>query len=219
MTGRPAQATGPASAAERLREVLHRDVSRETLSRLEQYCALLREESVRHNLVSRSTLAELWQRHILDSAQLLRLEPRPGASWVDIGSGGGLPGLVIALLVEGPVCLVEPRRLRASFLERAIAELGLAPRVTVAADKAERVCGAFDLITARAVAALDRLLAISTHLSTGKSAWLLPKGRTAQSELAEARRNWHCDATIVPSVTDPDSRILVLRNVKAKGGR
>ena len=74
----------------------------------------------RQNLVSASTLDQLWERHILDSAQLVRFEPRPGASWVDIGSGAGLPGIVIACLVDGPGTLVEPRRLRAEFLHKAV---------------------------------------------------------------------------------------------------
>ena len=204
---------------DRLAEVSGRSVSRETFELLERYAALLRDESRQQNLVSRSTIDELWNRHILDSAQLVRLEPFAGASWVDIGSGAGLPGIVIALLVEGQVRLVEPRRLRAEFLERAVAALGLADRVSVTAAKVERIAGRFDVITARAVAALDRLLAISTHLSTRKTVWLLPKGRSAQSELAEALRNWQCDATSVPSLTDPESEILVLRDVKAKGGR
>jgi 16S rRNA (guanine527-N7)-methyltransferase len=202
-----------------LAELVGRDVSRETIGLLELYSELLRSEASRQNLVSAATLDSLWQRHILDSAQLVRFEPFPGASWIDIGSGAGLPGIVIAALVSGPVLLVEPRRLRAEFLERCVAELGLEKRVSVAVAKAEKVSGSFDVITARAVANLDRLLGISTHPSTRKSLWVLPKGRSAQSELAEARRNWHCDATSVPSCTDPDSEILVLRNVKARGGR
>ena len=204
---------------ERLAEVSGRPVSRETYERLARYAALVRDESARQNLVSRATLDALWERHVLDSAQLVRFEPQNGASWVDIGSGAGLPGLVIASLVIGPVLLVEPRRLRADFLGRAIAELGLEPRVSVASVKVEKVAGRFDVITARAVAPLDRLLGISTHLSTRKSIWVLPKGRSAQSELAEVKRNWHCQATSVPSRTDPDSEILVLRSVKRKGGR
>ena len=204
---------------DRLAEVSGRPVSRETYERLVRYGALVRDESARQNLVSRATLDALWERHVLDSAQLVRFEPQIGASWVDIGSGAGLPGLVIASLVVGPVLLVEPRRLRADFLGRAIAELGLHPRVSVASMKVEKVAGRFDVITARAVAPLDRLLAISTHLSTRKTVWALPKGRSVQSELAEARRNWQCEATSVPSRTDPESEILVLRNVKARGGR
>ena len=204
---------------DRLAEVSGRDVSRETFGRLERYVALLREEAGRQNLVSHSTLGSLWERHILDSAQLVRFEPTAGASWADIGSGAGLPGIVIAFLVDGPVLLVEPRRLRAEFLSRVVAELGIDGRVAVAPTKVERTSGQFDVITARAVASVDRLLAISTHLSTRKTTWVLPKGQSAQSELADARRNWHCDAEIVPSETDPDSEILLLRNVKARGGR
>jgi 16S rRNA (guanine527-N7)-methyltransferase len=96
-----------------LADGLGRDVSRETLDRLERYADLLRSESAKQNLVSASTLDRLWDRHILDSAQLVKFAPRPDLSWVDIGSGAGLPGIVIAALVTGPVTLVEPRRLRA----------------------------------------------------------------------------------------------------------
>jgi 16S rRNA (guanine527-N7)-methyltransferase len=202
-----------------LADVLGRDVSRETLALLDRYAALLRAESGRQNLVSASTIERIWDRHILDSAQLVKFAPSPQSSWVDIGSGAGLPGIIIAILLSGPVLLVEPRRLRAEFLERAVAELELQPRVKVAASKAEKVAGGFDVITARAVADLDKLLRISTHLSTRKSLWVLPRGRSAESELADARINWHCVARSVPSMTDPDSRILLLRNVKARGGR
>lgn len=202
-----------------LADVSCRPVSRETVEVLERLAALIRDESRRQNLVSASTLDDLWNRHILDCAQLVRFEPAEGSSWLDIGSGAGFPGLVIAALVTGPVVLVEPRRLRAEFLERAVGELGLGSRVSVAASRAEKLTGRFAVITARAVASLDRLLTISTHLSTRKSIWVLPKGQSAQSELVEARRNWHCDATTVPSLTDPASRILLVRNVRPRGGR
>jgi 16S rRNA (guanine527-N7)-methyltransferase len=208
-----------ARAGPALAKIAGQDVSRETSDLLDRYVALLRGEAERQNLVSQSTLDQLWERHILDSAQLVRFEPAPGASWVDIGSGAGLPGIVIALLVHGPVLLVEPRRLRAQFLERVIAELDLGGRVSLAAAKIERVTGVFDVITARALASLNRLLAISTHLSTKNSIWVLPKGRSGQSELAEAKRNWHCESRSVPSLTDPASEILLLRNVKRRGGR
>lgn len=204
---------------ERLAEAAGRDVSRETYQQLQRYAELLETEAGRHNLVAASTLDSLWDRHIIDSAQLARFEPGPGASWVDIGSGAGLPGIVIAALVTGPILLVEPRRLRAEFLERAIAEMRLGRRVSVAARNVQKVSGQFDVITARAVAALEVLLAISTHLSTRKTLWVLPKGRGAQSELAEAGRTWHCEAETVPSRTDPESEILLLRNVKPRGGR
>jgi 16S rRNA (guanine527-N7)-methyltransferase len=203
---------------DRLAEVLGRSVSRETMELLERYAELLRAESSRQNLVSRATLESLWDRHILDSAQLVKFAPAPDASWVDIGSGAGLPGMVVTILAQGRVVLVEPRRLRAEFLQRVLAELGLESRVSVTAEKVENVAGSFDVITARAVAELDKLLRISTHLSTRKCLRVLPKGRSAESELARARRNWHCDAESVPSCTDPESRILLLRNVRARGG-
>ena len=203
---------------ERLSEVAGRTVSRETLQLIEAYVELLKGESGRQNLVSASTLEHLWERHVIDSAQLVRFAPE-GASWVDIGAGAGLPGIVISLLVDGPVTLVEPRKLRADFLTRTCNELGIANRVTVVTSKAEQAGGHFDVITARAVAPLDKLLRLSTHLSTENSLWVLPKGRNARSELDAARLHWHCEAEIQPSLTDPESGILVLRRVKARGKR
>ena len=191
-----------------------RDVSRETVERLERYVALLREENRRQNLVSAATLQEVWQRHILDSAQLVRHEPHAGAAWIDIGSGAGLPGIVIACLVTGPVTLAEPRRLRAEFLHKACESLDL--RATVACAKAERLGGKFDVITARAVAPLTQFLEISAHLSTRNTVWALPKGRGAMRELAEATRAWQGVFRVEPSVTDDESHIVVATEVRAR---
>ena len=191
-----------------------RDVSRETFDRLQRYVALLSKESERQNLVSASTLGRVWERHILDSAQLLRYEPAVGASWIDIGSGAGLPGIVIACLTEGPVTLVEPRRLRAEFLHKVSESLDLP--TTVLCCKAERVDGKFGVITARAVASLARMLKISEHLSTRNTVWALPKGRGAVAELAEAKRSWQGDFRVKPSVTDADSYVVVATEVRAK---
>jgi 16S rRNA (guanine527-N7)-methyltransferase len=199
---------------ERLAQVARRPVSRETFEKVEHYVALLREESDRQNLISAATLDSVWARHILDSAQLVRYEPKTGASWIDIGSGAGLPGIVIACLVEGPVTLVEPRRLRADFLHKVCESLGLNSPVISA--KAERVGGTFDVITARAVASLAQLLKISAHLSTRKTVWALPKGRSAERELAEARRSWQGVFRVEPSVTDADSLIVVGTEVRAR---
>ena len=193
-----------------------RDVPRETVEKLERYAALIREENQRQNLVSRSTLDTFWDRHIIDSAQLVRFG-NPAGSWLDIGSGAGLPGIVIACLVAGPVTLVEPRRLRADFLQRAAAELDLVIAVNLL--KAEAMAGRFDSIIARAVAPVDKLLHLSTHLAHSGTRWILPKGKCAQSELAEAKRNWQCEARIEKSMTDPESAILLLDQVKAKGKR
>jgi len=200
---------------ERIAQAAGRPVSRETFQKLEAYVGLLEAENKRQNLVSRATLDRIWDRHILDSAQLVRFEPCAGASWVDIGSGAGLPGIVIACLVEGPVTLVEPRRLRAEFLHKAVEALGLSAEVL--AMKAERVAGRFDVICARAVAGLEDLLKLSHHLSTRNSVWVLPKGRNAERELVEARRTWQGAFHVERSVTDAQSWIIVGTGVKAKG--
>lgn len=189
-------------------------VSRETLERLETYVELLKAENQRQNLVSRGTLEAIWQRHILDSAQLLRFRKSADATWLDIGSGAGLPGIVIACLTNGPVTLVEPRRLRAVFLSEVIDKLGLGARVQ--AVKAERASGNYAMITARAVASLSKVLEISHHLSTRKSCWVLPKGKSALAELAEARNAWQGVFHVEQSLTDPDSQIIVARDVRAK---
>ena len=196
-----------------LAEVARRPVSRETLEKLDAYSALLKEESERQNLVSASTLDQLWERHILDSAQLVRFEPHPQSSWVDIGSGAGLPGIVIACLVDGPVTLIEPRRLRAEFLHKVCESLRLNAKVI--GGKAEGIEGKYDVITARAVASLTQLLKISAHLSTRKTVWALPKGRSAERELVEARRTWQGAFHVEQSVTDADSKIVVATEVRA----
>jgi 16S rRNA (guanine527-N7)-methyltransferase len=199
---------------ERLAEAARRPVSRETFGKLQEYAALLREASTARNLIAASTLGSLWDRHILDSAQLVRFEPHAGASWADVGSGAGLPGIVIACLVQGPVTLIEPRRLRADFLRHVSETLKL--NVAIHPLKVERVTGSFDVITGRAVAPLSDFLRISRHLSTGKTVWALPKGRKAENELAEARRTWQGMFHVEQSVTDPDSKIVVGSGVRAK---
>jgi 16S rRNA (guanine527-N7)-methyltransferase len=199
---------------ERLEQVAQRPVSRETFEKLERYVALLREESRRQNLVSAATLDQVWDRHILDSAQIVRFEPYPVASWADIGSGAGLPGIVIACLVEGRVTLVEPRRLRADFLHRVAESLQL--RVEVRCAKVERVEGSFEVITARAVTNLAKMLQISAHLSTRKTIWALPKGKNALAELSDARRSWQGEFRVERSVTDADSYIVVGTGIRAR---
>lgn len=199
---------------ERLEQVAARPVSRETFHKLEAYVALLKEASAGQNLVSASTLEHVWDRHILDSAQLSRFEPGPRASWVDVGSGAGLPGIVIACLVEGRVTLVEPRRLRAEFLHKVVESLQL--NASVVDSKVERLEGRFDVITGRAVAPLGIFVEISAHLSTRNTVWALPKGRNAQQELAEARRSWQGDFRLERSVTGEDSWIVVGTGVRAK---
>ena len=204
---------------ETLERAAGRPVSRETARLLEGYVERLKTANSTQNLVSPTTLDRVWERHIFDSAQLVRFEPRNGASWVDIGSGAGLPGIVVAALVDGPVTLVEPRRLRAAFLQDTVAGLGLSRRVTVRASTIETVRGPFDVITARAVAPLGRLLGLGLHLAHSRTIWALLKGRNADSELAEANRSWQCEVRREASCTDPEATILVLSKVKAKSRR
>jgi 16S rRNA (guanine527-N7)-methyltransferase len=207
----------PSGLIDRLSAVSGLDVSRETFDRLATYVDLLRNAATQQNLIAPSTLETIWERHILDSAQLLRFARRSG-TWADIGSGAGLPGIVLAILSSNPITLIEPRRLRAEFLSGVAEKLDLT-NVSVECAKVERVPGQFDVITARAVAQLDRLLAIAGHLSKSGTVWVLPKGKNAQSELAQAQLNWHCTALVEKSCTDPESQILVLTRVGAKKKR
>jgi len=199
---------------DRLEQVAGRPVSRETFEKLRAYVELLTAASERQNLISASTIDQIWERHVIDSAQLVRFESSKGASWVDVGSGAGLPGIVIACLVKGPVRLVEPRRLRAEFLQKAAQSLSI--NATVEQAKIERVNGKFDVITGRAVAALPRFLALCDHLSTRKTLWVLPKGKSAQSELAEARRAWQGVFHVERSATDAEAQIIVGTEVGRK---
>jgi 16S rRNA (guanine527-N7)-methyltransferase len=198
------------------------DVPRETLPRFEAFAELLREENERQNLVSRASLDHLWQRHILDSAQLLAFAPPGASTWLDLGSGAGFPGLVLSVLHPARFTLIEARRLRAEWLGRAAALLGVAGKTDVVCGKAEAMAPRpFDVISARAFAPLDRLLRIGSRFSTDGTVWILPKGRNAKSELDAARASWQGDFRIEPSLTDDDAGIIVANGVrpKAKGKR
>ena len=193
------------------------DVPRETMARLDAFIDLLRQENERQNLVSRASLEQVWLRHIADSAQLLRFAPSKDASWVDLGTGAGFPGLIVAVLHNGPVTLVEERRLRVDFLHRAAESLGAA--VEILAARAERLPPRrFDVISARAFAPLDRLFQLGTGFSTGNSIWLLPKGRNAETELAALDPSWQGSFRLEPSLTEAGACIIVAQEVKRRQG-
>jgi len=194
-----------------------RDVSRETFEKLECFAALLIAENERQNLIAVASIPELWTRHIMDGAQLLGMTSGEG-SWCDIGSGPGLPGLIIAILGGRPMTLNEPRKLRAEFLRHVVAELDLTDTV-VAECKVERLAGKFDVITARAVARLDKLFSMACHLAHSETKWVLPKGERAQSELDEARETWQGSFRLVPSLTHPASAIVIAEHVQRRGKR
>lgn len=194
-------------------------VPRETLQRLDQYVALLLAEATRQNLIAKSTFDDVWDRHIRDSAQLLLLSSN-AQRWLDIGSGPGLPGIVVALIGGMEMVLVEERARRAAFLDHAVTALALAGRVSVEGRRLERVeSRAFDAITARAVAPLPRLFALARRFSRNDTLWLLPKGRNVEKELEEARRSWQGRFETVPSATDAEASIVVARNVRPRRAR
>lgn len=193
------------------------DVSRETIDRLEHFAGLIRRWSPRINLVSASTLDALWSRHILDSAQIYRLAPGSARSWADLGSGAGLPGLVIAILAaeRNPglaVHLVESDKRKAVFLRTVIRETGI--RASVHAERAETLAPLnADVVSARALAPLETLLDLAErHLAPGGVA-LFPKGAAWRSEVdsALAQRRFRCDD--IPSVTAPDAVILKIGDI------
>ena len=193
------------------------DVPRETSVLLARLKLIVLAESERQNLIASSTVAQFDERHMADSLQLAPLL-RDGPL-LDIGSGGGFPGLVLAALVQTPVHLVEPRSRRANFLRDAADTLGL-QHVTVHASKVERIdLAPVATITARAVATLGTLFEIAHHLADEKTRWVLPKGRGAASELEEARRTWQGDFRLVPSVTDAEAAIVIAEGVRRRRAR
>lgn len=198
------------------------NVPRETLDRLEAFCEHLRAESEVQNLVSRSSLEHLWTRHIVDSAQLLRLATSLAAEagWLDLGTGAGFPGLIVALLHPGAVTLIEERRKRSDFLVRAAEALGVSDKTEILPHRAERVeARPFDVISARAFAPLDRLFEIGTRFSTEKTLWILPKGRNARAELEAVQSSWQGAFRLEPSLTDADAHIIVAEQVRPRHGR
>ena len=180
-------------------------------ARLEHFEAMLVAENERQNLIASSTIPTLWVRHIADSAQLLALDRDGEGLWVDLGSGPGLPGLVVAILSQRPMLLVESRKRRCEFLRGAAHELGLA-HVEVAEAPLERVATRpAATISARAFAPRDKLLDLSARFSTESTRWLLPKGRNAVKELALLPPTWQRMFHVEQSRTDGESRILVGR--------
>ncbi|HLY45924.1 MAG TPA: 16S rRNA (guanine(527)-N(7))-methyltransferase RsmG [Stellaceae bacterium] len=187
-------------------------VSRETLARLEAYRALLAEWSRRINLVAGSTLDDVWRRHFLDSAQLLPLVPRGAQSLIDLGSGAGFPGLVLAILGVAQVELVEADARKCAFLREA-ARVAQAP-VRIHNSRIESLPPRpFDVVTARGCAPLDRLLVLAQPFVAPGTRCLFPKGEQAGQELAAAQQHWKFDVTSQQSRSDPRGVILCLSGV------
>lgn len=188
------------------------DVSRETWHRLELFGTMLREEMQRQNLISKSSADFLWGRHIVDSAQLLLHAPEPDAGklWLDLGTGAGFPGIVIAILAPYQVQMVESRKRRAEFLDQVVERTGIGDHATVIADRLENIESfPADVISARAFAPLDRLIALSHRFSTENTVWLLPKGKNAVRELKGLSPKRQKMFHVEHSLTDPNAGILV----------
>lgn len=178
--------------------------------RIERLNSMLAEENQRQNLVSTASLDHVWQRHIVDSAQLVRYVPRETCSpWLDLGTGAGFPGLVIAALrPDSRVVMVESRTRRIEWLRRVCHELGL-DRAEVVGERLEKVVNEqVSVISARAFAPLDKLLALSARFSTSDTLWLLPKGRSARQELVELE-GWRHTLRVEPSLTDPEAGVII----------
>lgn len=193
------------------------DVSCETLKRMDHYHNLLKKWNPSINLVSKSTLGDAWIRHFADSAQLWSLVPETARRWADFGSGGGFPGMVIAILAlearpELEVVLVESDARKAAFLATVARETGVKPRILTARIEALAPLEA-DVVSARALAPLDVLLGYAErHLTPGGVA-LFPKGEKAQAELDNARAKWRFSLQEHRSLTDPSAAILQIEGL------
>lgn len=194
-------------------------VSRETLERLKSYAALLEKWQTRINLVGPATLPHLWQRHMLDSAQLIPLasissKPRV---WIDLGAGAGFPGLVIAIMTGDQVHLCEANTKKCVFLREAVRVTGI-KNVTIHNQRIEEIKPFdADVIVARAFAPLPRLLEYAAPFFGKDTIGLFLKGQYIDEELTEATKCWNINADQLPSQSDESGRILKIRSVQRAG--
>lgn len=180
----------------------------------------LRRENAVQNLISKTTLADIWVRHVADSAQLLQHAPQGTSSWIDIGSGAGFPGLVVAILQrDWTVTLVEPRRLRVAWLQAMCAELQLTNCVVVQAKAEHCQVPAHDVVSARAVRNLTDLLKMTSTMGHAQSRWIFAKGRNALEELeaVPSMLSTHFVFHVKHSLTASDAHIIVAQRAKEPG--
>lgn len=187
-------------------------VSRETLRRFETYAELLQHWQRAINLVGESTLSDIWRRHFLDSAQLLHLLPPRPSRIADLGSGAGFPGLVLAMLGAGEVHLIEADSRKSAFLREAL-------RMTCTSavlheQPIEQVTGLeVDVVTARGLTSLDRLIPYALPLLRPRGMCLFSRGRGSEEELTQAVKRWKMHIERFPSETDPEARIIRLSGI------
>lgn len=190
-------------------------VSHETLAKLDRYAELLAEWSRKFNLVAKSTLPDIWTRHFLDSAQLLKFIPAKAGNIADLGSGAGFPGLVLAIMGAPQVDLIESTGKKADFLRIVADELKL--NASVHQSRIEDIRGfRADVITARAVAPLKELIVLANPLMKKDSLCLFLKGRNADAELTESAKYWRFACEKHTSISDPSGSVLILTDLKFK---
>lgn len=186
-------------------------VSRETLDVLASYARMLLQWNATHNLISRNSEADIWRRHIQDSTQVYALAPQ-AKTWIDLGSGAGLPGVVAAILDKGAgrdtaFTLVESNQKKTAFLRAVTRRFGL--KINVLDQRIESVDSQpYDVVSARALTSLDQLLLYAQRFVGERTICLFPKGRTIEQEFVEAQKNWNIRAQAFPSRTDDTSVIL-----------
>ncbi len=206
------------------------DVSRETVDRLEAYAGLLKRWQKTINLVAPNTLDDVWHRHFADSAQLFPLIPENARHLMDLGSGAGFPGLVLAILGAekraGPVgsgglrvSLIESDTRKAAFLRDVARQIGIA--VDIMSSRIESITNSAnvapaDVFTSRALAPLPRLFELVEPLFAPQAVALFLKGRAVADEVEAARGAWEFDLALKQSVTEADARIAVIRHLKRK---
>jgi 16S rRNA (guanine527-N7)-methyltransferase len=196
-------------------------LSPETVADLQRFVALLQEWQRAHNLVAAGTLAEVWTRHVADSLQLLEHAP-DFREWVDLGSGAGFPGLVVAIASRSRpqrhFTLVESNNKKAAFLRAAIRESG--SNATVAAERIEahapKMAGSADIVSARALAPLPKLLALAAPYLHAESAMICPKGQDYVQEIGAASQSFDFDVVDYESATDSGGRVLILSHLRPK---
>jgi len=214
-------ALSPELTADRSRALALTPVSRETLDRLDRFVAVLLEWQQRMNLIASSTEPKLWTRHIADSLQLLALAPQ-ARIWVDLGTGAGFPGVVIACaLADKPgarVHLVERSTKKAAFLREVVQATGAPAEVHAVGleDFVENLAAPVDVVTARALAPLAVLLTGTYPLLKTGTLGLFPKGQDVDAELTEAAKCWSIQSSLAPSLTDPRAKIVCVTGIRPK---
>jgi 16S rRNA (guanine527-N7)-methyltransferase len=194
------------------------NVSRETMERLTIYASLVERWNPAINLFSRNDVQHIWARHITDALQLLPYIPPTPSHAIDLGSGGGIPGLVLAIASNIPFHLIEGDMRKCAFLREAARETN-AP-ATIHNMRIEAAAApAAPLVTARALAPLPRLLSLAAPFLTAEGVFLAPKGKTALVELTEAQKEWHMRVECFPSATHPAAFILKMSEVRRVGSQ